>query len=314
MRIAGGWSSASLATVPIFVLQAAGYNSTLIGLGLVPGYFKILSLDVGNTLRYSGLWGHPNEAAHIAALAAPAGAYFFHGPPPHPPSRADSGVLRRHFLLYTEPRRTGRRRRGAGRSVSHRQRWPHSRGADCARRRRHCDLAGDSGSRFDFFSSRFDDAGTAGNLAERLETIWFGLYVALTNPFGMSIAEFYAIMSSGTGGVVSPHNGFIFFAAIFGWLALAMLIVAICRNFVIRSDGDKLFALISFGVSLSFLFEQLPESYPFAFVLCQIIAWSYLTTKVGRDLVGPAPSRGKRAGFTVGRGLGLSVRAPGSSG
>jgi hypothetical protein len=66
-----------LATLPILVLQDTGHASALVSLGLLPGYYQVFRLDFGDTLRYAGLWGHPNEAAHVAALAAPAGAYLY---------------------------------------------------------------------------------------------------------------------------------------------------------------------------------------------------------------------------------------------
>ena len=65
-----------LATVPIFVLQDLNYTQTLITWGLTPGYFQETGVLTSDVLRYTGLWGHPNEAGHVAALSAAAGAYL----------------------------------------------------------------------------------------------------------------------------------------------------------------------------------------------------------------------------------------------
>ena len=75
-RFCWGLILGGLATVPIFYLESAGYSSTLIDWGLVPGYSHIFEGIVRNLPRYSGLSGHPNEAGHVAALSAGAGAYF----------------------------------------------------------------------------------------------------------------------------------------------------------------------------------------------------------------------------------------------
>ena len=48
----------------------------LVDWGLVPGYSHVFEGIVRNLPRYSGLSGHPNEAGHVAALSAGAGAYF----------------------------------------------------------------------------------------------------------------------------------------------------------------------------------------------------------------------------------------------
>jgi O-Antigen ligase len=272
-----------VATVPIFVMQANGYDSALINLGLLPGYYQIYIVTFSDVLRYSGLWGHPNEAAHVAALAAPAGAYLFLFRRRILPAALVLGAFLVIFY-YTQSR--GGLLVGAGILAlpllfGRRGRIDILRLVIAA-----ATLA--IGvvllSQLDFISSRFEDAGTASNFAERLNTILFGLETALAHPFGISISDFYSIMSAGTGGVDSPHNGFIFFAVLFGWLPLAVVVSAIIRNLSVRSEGDTLLMFISLGTVFSFMFEQLPGTYPFAFVICLIVAWAFVNTKIGSDL------------------------------
>jgi hypothetical protein len=289
-----------LSTIPIFVLQANGASSELIKLGLVPGYYEVLQLDVGDTLRYAGLWGHPNEASHVAALAAPAAAYLVMAQRRLLPVLLTAAALIAVFY-YTESR-GGLLVGGAVLATpflfrrSGRINILHPALACIALL-----VGGALILQIGFISSRFEDVGTAHNLAERLNTIGVGLGLVLTHPFGMGLYDFMWQVAAGTGGVDSPHNGFIFFAAIFGWLPLAAFLVALARNAFIRSNGDALFALISFGVALSFMFEQLPDAYPFAFVMCTVVGWAFVKTHLGRDLAAASPRRWQGFGLRRGR-------------
>src|SRR5262249_39947717 len=66
-----------LANIPIFVIQNSEYASELIDWGFIPRYAESVFLGgAGTFLRYSGIFSHPNEAGHAAALSAAAGAYF----------------------------------------------------------------------------------------------------------------------------------------------------------------------------------------------------------------------------------------------
>ena len=273
-------------TVPIFVLQDTGYASTLVNLGLIPGYYAVLHLDIGETSRYSGLWGHPNEAGLVAALAAPGAAYLFFAQRRVVPL-ALAGAALIAIFYYTQSR-GGLIAGGGVLAISL---------LSGRRGRIHIlrlllvgvALAIVVGllSQIDFISSRFADPGTQGNFTDRLNSILFGLGVVITHPFGMSMTDFASIMAAGTGGVATPHNGFIFFAAIFGWLPLAVLVVALARNLSISSDADALFAIISLGFIFTCMFEQVPGSYPFVFVLCMLVGRAFITTPVGRGLVMP---------------------------
>lgn len=298
-----------LATVPIFIMQDNGYDSSLVALGLLPGYFQVLTLDVGDTLRFAGLWGHPNEAAHVAALAAPGAAYLFLVYRRALPLALTAGALL--VVFYYTQSRGGLLVGGCVLAI------PFFLGRRGQLNILRIVVAGAALavcivliSNLSFFSSRFDDAGTAGNFAERMDTVLSGLHIALTNPFGLSELALYSAMATGTGGVISPHNGFIFFAAVFGWLPFAVLIAAMGRSFFIRSDADRLFALMSVGLCLGFLFEELPESYPCAFVMCLIVGRAYLTTGIGRELIAVASDLG-RAGKVAAK---LDLRSNSSPG
>jgi hypothetical protein len=275
-----------LSTVPIFVLQDTGFASTLVNLGLIPGYYAVLHLDIGETSRYSGLWGHPNEAGLVAALAAPGAAYLFFSQRRVLPLALAGGALVAVFY-YTQSR--GGLIAGGG-ILAISLLWGRQGRIHILR----LVLVGAALwiavgllSQIDFIASRFADPGTQGNFTDRLNSILFGLDIVLTHPFGMSMTDFASIMAAGTGGVATPHNGFIFFAAIFGWVPLAVLIAALVRNLSIRSDTDALFAIISLGFIFTCMFEQVPGSYPFVFVLCMIVGRAFITTPIGRGLSAP---------------------------
>ena len=272
-----------LASVPVFILQGTDHVGELVSLGLIPGNFQVLHLDVGGPLRYSGLWGHPNEAGHVAALAAPAGAYFFFVQRRILPTALIAGAL---FVIFYYTQSRGGLMVGGG--VLAIPFLFSQRGKINVFRFVIAGLAILISvvliSHLDFISSRFEDAGTAGNFAERLNTIQFGLETVLAHPFGLSLTDFELIMASGTGGVPGSHDGLIFFGAIFGWLPLAFLITAVVRSLSVRSDADVFFALIASGLLFSSLFEEVPASYPFAFVICMIVGWAFLKTRIGGDL------------------------------
>jgi hypothetical protein len=272
-----------ICTIPIFVLEAAGYTSNLVSFGLVPGYYSEYSLNIGDTARYAGLWSHPNEAGHVAALAAPAAAYLYISQ-----RRAIAMYIAAAALLtvfYFTQSRAGLL---VGASVLAFALFVGPGGRINILRLLLAaiiiSVCIELLSQIEFISSRFQDPGAEGNLAERLNTNFFGLQIALSHPFGLSELDFHSILASATGGVGSPHNGFIFFAAVFGWLPFVVFIAALIKSLSIKSDCDILFALIAVGVALSFLFEELPLSYPFAFVICLIIARVYVQTRIGSGL------------------------------
>jgi hypothetical protein len=279
-----------LATVPIFAIQDAGYSSSLVGLGLVPGYYQILSLTVGDTSRYAGLWGHPNEAGHVAAIAAAAGAYFISVRRYAPVVLVTGGLI---TVFYYTQCRGGILAGGAVMVL-----------AFLLGRGRQTNLARFPVaaavvaitialiSQLEFVTWRFEeDPSTANNFAERLSTITSGVQVALSHPFGLPYREFSEIMTAATGGVASPHNGFLLFIGIFGLLPFLVLTVAFLVNLRIRTDIDRFFAFATLQVTFSFMFEQLPESYPFAFMICLILGRAYLKTPICSYLITPVAAR-----------------------
>jgi hypothetical protein len=122
------------------------------------------------------------------------------------------------------------------------------------------------------------------NYADRLDSLLGGLELTLMYPFGVPISEFQTLMTAQTG-ISTPHNGFVYFAAIFGLLALTILVASLVVNFRIRENADVLFAFFTIQVCLSFLFEQLPGNPSYTFVLCIILARAFLRTGIiGREL------------------------------
>jgi hypothetical protein len=272
-----------LATVPIFVLQDSVFSSKLVEWGLTPGYSQVAWTDGSGYTRYAGLWSHPNEAGHIAALSAAAGAYF--------------AFVRRRFLplalvfvglisvFYYARSRGGFIAGGAIIAIP----FLVARGRTSIFRL----IVMSAGlllsiilvSQIEFIGARFgNDANEINNIAQRLESIESGLNVILTSPFGMPIDEFLAYVSAGSGGTTSPHNGFIFFGGVFGLLPLLAFLMACATSVRVRDDADVFFALFTAQVTISFLFEQLPGGYAYAFVMCLIGARGFIRTRIGRDL------------------------------
>jgi hypothetical protein len=269
-----------LATVPIFVLQDSAYSSKLIEWGLTPGYTQVFASNDVGFLRYSGLSGHPNEAGHVAALSAAAGAYF--------------GIVRRRMLpvvlvsagllaiFYYTRSRGGLIAGGAILIMP----FLVSRGRISLLR-----FAVMLAvlvitlivlTQIDFIASRFGaDANAANNMSDRLDSILSGLQVMFSNPLGMPILEFISYVAAGSGGVESPHNGFIFLGGVFGLLTLCVFLVSCAVNFRVRSETDIFFALLTLQVAISFLFEQLPESYSYALAVCLIGARAFMRTPLG---------------------------------
>jgi hypothetical protein len=286
-----------LATIPVFLAQDSGYSAKLVEWGLSPGYAPFIGGTVRAVPRYAGLGSHPNETGHVAALTAAAGAYFV--------------VARRRFLPSILV--------AAGLMVVFYYTW--CRGGFIAggiilaipilmtRGRINIFrlaimvavllLAFAILAQIDFVASRFsDDPNAAHNIADRIDSTLAGLSVLLTNPMGMPFNDFISLVASGSGGVESPHNGFIFFGGIFGLLPLMAMLAAFAVNFRVRDDVDIFFALLTLVICISFMFEQLPASYSYAFAICLVGARAFLKTGLGKLLKGgPAPLVLRRATY-----------------
>ena len=271
-----------LATIPIFALQSSVYSSMLTDWGLTPGYTRAFVDVQSGYVRYSGLSGHPNEAGHVAALSAAAAAYFaFVQRRFLPVALVAAGLM---AVFYYTRSRGGLISGGAILAIP----FAFSRGR--ATLLRFVVMSALAVfllvlvSQIDFVASRFsDDPNATDNVSDRLDSILSGLQVMLAHPFGTPIGEFLSSVAAGSGGVASPHNGFIFFGGVFGILPLLVFLVACGVGLHVRDDIDVFFALLILQVGLSLLFEQLPGSYSYAIVLCLIVARSFFRTRIGAE-------------------------------
>lgn len=269
-----------LGTIPVFVAENSAFASKLTEWGLVPGYTPEFGGIVRDLPRYAGLSGHPNEAGHVAALSTAAGAYF--------------ALVKRRFLpvalvslgLITVFYYTWSR--GAIIAGSATLAIPFLIPSGRARVLRLIIMSSilvivvTFASQLDFITYRFgDDPNVSYNIADRFASILSGAGTMLAHPFGMSIYEFISHVASGSGGVNSPHNGFIFFGGVFGLLPLAVMLIVFVSNLSMRDNVDVFFALLTFQVSLSLMFEQLPGDYPYAFAICLICARAFSRTSIG---------------------------------
>lgn len=272
-----------LATLAVFLAQASDYGPKLLEWGLVPGYVQQYGGFGYEAPRYTGLSGHPNEAAHVAALSAAAGAYF--------------GYVRRRFVpvfltfaglmavFYFTWSRGGLLAGSAILSIP----FLFSRGRFSLPR--FAVMSGTlvvlliAASQLDFVASRFgDDPNASDNVSDRFASIMAGVQTLLGNPLGLSIDEFISQVAAGSGGVGSPHNGFLFFGGIFGVLPLTVLIISLVSNVRIRNEVDAFFALFALQISLSFMFEILTGAYSYAFAVCLVCARAFIRTPIGREL------------------------------
>lgn len=274
------------ASVGIFVLQDAEISrSTLLSWGLVAGYADQYGGYLRDTPRYSGLWGHPNEAGHVGALAAGAGAYFYLGKRRIIPAVVLVVSLCAYF--YYTLSRGGLIASGATILIA----LVIPKNGKIADPRLFLSLLLAAAlllaiSQLDFISSRFTtDTNAEGNIQERLVSTLAGLRIALTNPLGMSIPDFISELASSTGGVSSPHNGFIFTGAVLGLLPLIAIVAALVMNFRMAETVDVFFAFTSLQICISMMFEQLPGSVPYAFMLSLLMARAFVRSKIGRPLI-----------------------------
>lgn len=272
-----------LCSVGVFALQNTNVSrSQLLSWGLIAGYAEdFWGYQRQDAPRYSGLWGHPNEAGHISAIAAVAGAYLYRVEGRIAPLVLTAGGLLGVFY-YTLSR---------GGLI-----------AACVpilvalvvpKEGKVLDvrflvslvLAASLllvFSQFDLLTARFSgDVTLQGNFLERLDSILGGLQVFALHPTGLPIESFLAELGTYTGGVLSPHNGFIFMGAIFGILPFAMMAWALIVNFKMTSNTDQFFVYLSLQTCVSFNFEQLPGAIPFIFTLSLMMARAFLKSALG---------------------------------
>jgi uncharacterized membrane protein len=284
-RFCWGLIVGMLSTVPIFVLQDLGYTSTLVAFGLVPAYSNVLYYATSDAVRYAGLWVHPNEASHVAALSAAAGAYFAFVHRRFVPLVLTAiGLL---VVFYYTQSRGGLLVAGVVLGIP----------LVAGQQRRLNILHAAFGvcliaisilliSQLNIVAYRFTaDEVSSQNFYERIGSTIAGLQLVLSNPWGLSDSDFLGAMGAATGGVGSPHNGFIYFAAIFGLLPFSILIAAFAANLRHWRNEDAYFALATLQVCLSFMFEEMPLSICYIFVICLLMGHAYLRTRIGHELI-----------------------------
>lgn len=271
-----------MCTILVFVLQDLNLpQEELSRWGLAPGYRPDLTEIARVMPRYSGLWSHPNEVGHVAALGGPAGAYWFLARRKVLPVAIVVACLLASFLFCWS--------RGglvAGSSaIAVALLWPKGGKLNAGQ------LIGMIGLalaalllwQLDFVSSRFSaDPNFEGNIAERLNTMLQGLQLVLSNPIGLPIDDYVSELNALTGGVNSPHNGFLFFGAVFGIVPVVVLVYAMVANLWFREPSDLFFSLLAIQVLVTFQFEQVPGSYGYILVICILLARAFVKSEFGR--------------------------------
>ena len=277
-------------SVGLYALTDSGVPlSTLSSLGLAAGYAAEIGGYIRETPRFSGLWGHPNEAGHVAALASAGGAYLYITQRRIVPAALTALGLIATFY-YTLSRGgiiSGAAIMAIAVMVSRDGKIFTPRLIVGALLVGAVILAS---TQLDFIASRFEsDQNASGNVAERLTSTIAGFWLIIAYPLGQSSDEFLSLLRAMTGGVGSPHNGFVFMGAVLGLPALIVLIWAIVMNLRLRMSGDLFFALLTLQICISFLFEQLPGTISYSFALGLLFARAYVKTPFGAVLVANAP-------------------------
>ena len=275
-------------TLPIFLLQDSKIPlAQLSNWGLAPAYRPDLNEIAREMPRYAGLWSHPNEVGHVAALGGPAGAYWYLARRKALPLIIVVICLLATFLFCWS--------RGglvSGFSViAIALLWPKDGriGSTQVVGVVIVGLAALLVTQLDFISARFtSDQNFEGNISERLETILQGFRLVLTNPIGLSVDDYMSALDALTGGVKSPHNGFLFFGAVFGVLPVVALIYAMIVNLRPREPSDLFFMLLTIQVLVTFQFEQVSASYGYILVICLLMAKAFIRSEVGAVLMQPS--------------------------
>ena len=279
---AWGMLAGLAATVATFALLHAGIPlATLASLGLAAGYAGDFGGYVREMPRYSGLWGHPNEASHVAALASAAAAYLLLVDKSKLAAFiATAGLL---AVFYYTLSRGGLMIGGAIVALAF-------------------FLKGGMGPKFQLavlsvvaclsvaalfpeLTARFSDmAGAEANFTERLDSVLTTVQIISAHPFGQSITDFENELGRKTLTVTSPHNGFFFTAAVLGVPALLILLLVMGSNLLAYRQSPFL-ALLCLQVAGSFLFEQMSGNRSYVFAIGIIIGGAYLRSRLGTPLL-----------------------------
>ena len=282
-------------SVGLMAVVASGLfpTQTLAGMGLTAGYAAEFGGYIRETPRSSGLWGHPNEAGHVATLAAGAAAFLYTADRRLVPLAVTGAAFLAvfYFTLCRAGFAAGvivlmlallipAYRRGFGSGLIA------------------VVLIGAFvfAANLDVLGARLaDDANATDNARERLTSSATGIWLALEHPFGQSLTDFSRNMSSFTA-VETPHNGFIFAAAILGIPTFFVLLSSMVANLFInyRSDEWQFYAFLMLQIAVSFFFEQLAGSISYIMIIGLLLGRVFLNSRFGvpysiGSMVPPSP-------------------------
>jgi hypothetical protein len=88
--------------------------------------------------------------------------------------------------------------------------------------------------------------------------------------------------------------------AVLGLAPLAVFVWSLAMNFRVNSKADLFFAFLALQVSISFLFEQLPGTISYIYMVCLLVARAYLKTPFGRALLPRSASPSSPPGGNLG--------------
>lgn len=256
-------------TVFLFVDLYAPYTLTKVGLALIFDYQAVADAAASGDynaplLRFEkagGLWTHGNEAGPVFALAATAAAYLA--------ERRRSFFIFASFLaVYLISFTATLNRSGLGTVILI---GLLSYTSSISSRKMALTLVYAiigtliisvmlSFGAFDWLddaiSKRFiEDENATSNIFERLESLGYGIQVALNNPFGVGlmarVAEMKMFSNLGT-----PHNGFISTAFTAGIL-VCIFVVSSVAYIVFRFRKVRFFLYVAVTLTCGYLFEEL---------------------------------------------------------
>jgi hypothetical protein len=235
--------------------------------------------------RYSGLWGHPNEASHVAALASAAGAYLL---------LARKSVLAVVLVaaclfgvFYFTLSRGGLMIGGAVLALA--VLLQPGRGIKLPAIGLCAAVVMLFVSQFSDLTARFtDNVDAGGNLNERLDSMLAAIPIILAHPFGQPIVDFQHALERSTLVVATPHNGFLFLAGILGIPALLVFLAALGTN-LLHARSNVFVAALCVQIIGAFLFEQLSGNRSYIFAMGIIIGTAYLRSPFGAPLLRNSP-------------------------
>lgn len=119
------------------------------------------------------------------------------------------------------------------------------------------------------------DTSLTDNIHDRWASLVGGLDVALNYPAGIGFTERYFQLSSITGGISTPHNGFLSSAYSAG-LGYALFALGSIAYVLTRSRKSSLFMYAALVVLLTYFFEELSFNPAFMAIVSLIIAYAVI--------------------------------------